>query len=240
MKSTSAERVIAPTERVGTWEPAGDDGPRVRPARLGRQLSAVPLDPCYADARLEQLVLAATAEAQATAVAEGYAQGFAAGARAAATQARAETERCRREETERLEAFTVSATTALTALRTAVDSLRRATATTWTGVAEELLDGALRLARAVLDRELAAVDAEVAEAVRTALRTAADPHPQVLVHPEDLAVLAALPIGDLPDDVRFNPDPTVPRGGAVATTGYQHVLVHLPTALAAAEEVLRS
>lgn len=228
MKSTSAER--------GT----GPDRPVVRPARLDRQLSDSPLDPCYADPHLERLVAMAGEQAAEQARAEGYARGFAEGSRAAAERARALEERRRQEDVARREAFHASAASALTTLGSAARALRESSDAVWAEVADALVDGTLTLARAALGRELGTVDAEVAEAVRLAARTAGQTDLTIRVHPDDLSVLSGQSVEGLPDEVRFTADPEVPRGGALAVDGSRQVLAHLESSLAAAEEVLRS
>lgn len=230
MKSTSTDAPPRP----------GDDAPvRVRPARLDQQLSTGFVDPVYADAHLERLVERAHQQAVAAGRAQGYAQGLAAGSRTAEENARRTAEAIRQQETERAQAFLAQATSALTALSAAGEALRQTMTVTWEEIGDRLFEGAMALARATLARELASVDAEVAEAVRTALRTVGTTTAEVRVHPEDLHVLATLPEGSLPDGIRLVADRGVPRSGAVAVDGFQQVLAHFPSALAAAQEVLR-
>jgi hypothetical protein len=59
----------------------------------------------------------------------------------------------------------------------------------------------------------------------------------IRLHPDDAAMLDR---DVLPDGVRLVPDADVPRGRGSRPDPDQRLLMHLPAALAAAEEVLRS
>jgi flagellar biosynthesis/type III secretory pathway protein FliH len=115
---------------------------------------------------------------------------------------------------------------------------QQATLPAWHEVADALADGALAIAAAALDRELRTVDAPVVEALKVALRALAGQEVVAIrLHPDDAAMLDP---DVLPDGVRLVPDADVARGGVLAQTPAQRLLMHLPAALAAAEEVLRS
>jgi len=215
--------------------PQGGSGAAViRPARLDRPLSGRLLEPGYADAHLEAMLAEAAERARESAQAQGYAAGWAHGhqAAAAAQQAAGEQAEAGRR------AAAARAETLLAALADAGRRQQQAGLPAWHEVADALADGALALARAALGRELRAIDEPVAEAVRTALRQLAAPD-EVCVHlnPDDAALLAT---ATLPPTVRLVADASVPAGAVRAQTPTQRLLLHLPAALAAAEEVLRS
>ena len=114
---------------------------------------------------------------------------------------------------------------------------RRAAIPEWEEVADAVADGALRIARAAMARELRSIDEPVADAVRRGLERIADPGDAIVhLHPDDAATVGA----SLPDGVRIVADPTVPQGGVVVLTPAQRLRLDLPSALAAAERVLRS
>jgi flagellar assembly protein FliH len=210
---------------------------RIRPARLDRQLGQGKIDPTYSDTHLEVVVRRAAQQAREEARAEGYAAGWAQGRQAAAEQLRedqaAQTERM----AARQEADGQRVRTLIAGLGEAIIAARRATIPDWEEVADVLADGALRLARAALARELRSIDEPVALAVRQALEAIADPGEAVVhLHPDD----AALAGTSLPEGLRVVPDPTVPAGAVVVLTPSQRLRMDLPSALAAAERVLRS
>ncbi len=237
--------VLPPDAAAPTSTATQEHPPEVRTARWDRSLinsggnTNPRYDPLYADEHLQGLLHTAAEDARRAARAQGYAAGWAEGRRAAAEQARLEHQaRAAAAETARLD-WTRQAASTLTALAQATRSAHRAGEATWAAIADELLDGAFALARAVLARELATVDDVTAESIRCALRVLADPEALVVhIHPDDLAALAQLPADALPAGLRLLPDPGVPPGGARVGDGARQLLVHLPSALDTAREVL--
>jgi flagellar biosynthesis/type III secretory pathway protein FliH len=208
-----------------------------RPAKLDRPLSRGGLD-SLSDPRMQASLAEAIEQAREAALAEGYAAGWALGSKAAAERADA-AERARKAEmaTGRL-SLAKHAKPLLAALAEASRRQQQATLPAWHEVADALADGALAIAAAALDRELRAIDAPVVEALKVALRALSGQEVVAIrLHPDDAAMLDA---DVLPDGVRLVPDADVPRGGVLAQTPAQRLLMHLPAALAAAEEVLRS
>lgn len=264
MNSSSAER----TGEVRVLGPAvlrpGDSGTdRVRRARLDRQLggsqsgsvsngSAGAGDPAevagtlpgdlervYADPLLQDIIRRVADAARAQARAMGYAQGWADGRKAAAVAAAAEADKARVAAASAADAFAVKARSALAALDAANRTHRDALRLDLADVGQALADAAVDLAASALGRELASVDAEVLESVRTAMRALGTTDVTVVqVHPADLATLSSLPAGALPDSVRLVADPGVPRGGALAMSANRQVLAHLPAALERAREAM--
>ena len=225
-------------------------GVSVRPARMDQQLSPgalgaegavlAGLDRLYADPYLEEVVSRAAAVAREQARAQGYATGWADGRRAAAEQAKAQREQVQQVTDQTLAQFAARARSSMSALEAACRTHRQAMSSDLAEVGEALADGALQIATWALGRELATVDAEVAEAVRTALRALGTSDVGVVhVNPADLLTLAELGEDALPAGLRLEPDAAVPPGAALAMTADRQVLAHLPSALARARKVLQ-
>jgi flagellar assembly protein FliH len=222
-----------PVDRPGV---TGEDKV-VRPAHLDRQLRRGAIDPGYSDQHLEQVVARAAQTARETARAEGYAAGWSEGRQAAAEQARKQQVQLAEQAAARLEQDTLRVRRLIADLGEAILTARRAAIPDWEDVADAVADGAIRIARAAMSRELRSIDEPVADAVRRGLERIADPGDAIVhLHPDD----AAMVMEGLPDGLRVIPDPTVPVGGVTVLTPAQRLKLDLPSALAAAERVLRS
>ena len=232
-RAEEAGLTALPLDRPGV---AGEDK-LVRPARLDRQLRRGTIDPTYSDTHLEEIVAKAAEAARETARAEGYAAGWAEGRQAAAEQARQQQAQLAEQAAARMEQETRRVRQLIAQLGEAILSARRSAIPDWEEVADAVADGALRIARAAMARELRSIDEPVADAVRRGLERIADPGEAIIhLHPED----AALVHDSLPEGLRVVADPTVPAGGVVILTPSQRLRLDLPGALAAAERVLRS
>jgi flagellar assembly protein FliH len=188
---------------------------------------------------LDRRLAEALEEARADGLAQGYAAGWAQGRRAAAEEELVE--RARREEQALAErrATAERAHALLAALAQASSTATASAEPAWAELADALVEGALGIARAVLARELAAVDAPVAESVRAAVRALGEPgEVTVRMHPDDLAMLDTLPAAALPPGVTVVADGGQAPGTVRATTPTQRLLLDLPGALAGAREVL--
>jgi flagellar assembly protein FliH len=235
-RRTRAEAAGLTELPVGGPGVAGPDQ-LVRPARLDRQLRRTAVDPAYSDRHLEEVVARAAETARETARAEGYAAGWAEGRRAAAEQARQQSAALAEKAAAELERDAQRVRTLVAQLGEAVLAARRAAIPEWEEVADAVADGALRIARAAMARELRSIDEPVADAVRRGLERIADPGQAIVhLHPDDAATAGT----SLPESVRVVADPTVPAGGVVVLTPAQRLRLDLPSALAAAERVLRS
>ncbi len=160
---------------------------------------------------------------------EGYAAGWAAGMRQGAEKAAAELEaqkeaahtaaRLDREERR------AARGRAEEALLAAGDALRAEREPAIGALADTVLELALELAGAVLDREVQLMDSPVGEAVRRALKPLDAEKPvTVRVHPDDLSALTgdALKGKHASSDtelVSFLPDPAIAPGDAIARQG---------------------
>jgi flagellar assembly protein FliH len=219
---------------------SSDDEPAVLPARLDRPLRGGLIGHGWAHPQIEQQIARARALAVESARSEGYAAGWSQGRRAA-TGAAVEHERRREAEVARqAEQAAARVEVLLAALADAVRRADAAAVPAWAEVSDAIVDGAVGIARAVLARELATVDATVLEALRTAVRCLGEPaEVTVVAHPADAALLAALTPAERPAVLRIRPDPALPPGTVSALTPAQRVTVDIPAALAAAQEVLR-
>ena len=174
--------------------------------------------------------------------AEGYAAGWAQGRRAAAEQEQVELVVRAEHDAQRRQAHEARVGAAIDQLVTAARRLDRATAPAWTELADVITDGALAIARAALGRELSTLDEPVVDAVRTALHTLAEPADVVLrLNPADHALLEGLAAQAVTQPgLRLVADPEVEPSDVLALTPVQRLRLSLPSAVAAAEEVLRS
>lgn len=214
--------------------------PTVRAMNFDRPLVPGVGGMAWIDPEIERLVHQAMERGRDAGRAQGYAAGWAQGRRAAAEAEAAESAR-------RAELVAAERAAEAARIRAVLDQLAQAVLTldrtvhpAWVQVADVLTDGAMAIARAVLDRELASVTPPVLDGVRTAVRLLADGGQPVALrmHPADAAEVAAL-VGELPEGVRIVADAEVPLGDVLALTPAQRLLVSLPQAIAAAEEVLR-
>jgi flagellar assembly protein FliH len=213
----------------------------VRVVRFDRPLRTGADSVGWGDPEIKQRIERAAQEARQESYSLGYAAGWAQGRRAAAEQAKVD-EVERAEATAReLQAVRARAEALLHTLAEASRQATVAALPAWAEVADAVADGALAITRAALGRELSAVDAEVADAVRTALRTltAAD-EVTLHVHPSEAELLRDLVGAELPGRVRISADASVPAGGVLAQTPVQRLRQDLPAAVARAEQVLRS
>jgi flagellar assembly protein FliH len=221
---------------------SGRDADTARPVSFDRPLVDMP---GWADPRLARHVAEISAAAHERGHAEGYAAGWAEGRRAAAEREMAEVEaRARREETNRRQLL-ARLQPLMASLVHVAQTLADEVTPAWDELVDTVLDGALRLAAASLSRELQAVDTEVVEAVRTALRLLPSTEDVTLhAHPSDIPLLSSgITPGDseAPEEgLRIVPDATVEQGTVVARTAMHSLPLDLKAGLRAAEEVLRS
>jgi flagellar assembly protein FliH len=225
---------------------AGPAADAARSVRFDRPLVE---NPGWADPELSRQVAQAARQARGQALAEGYAAGWTQGRRAAAEREQQEVaERNEREEATRRQ-LVGRAQTLLAALAQTARTLAEQAVPAWDELTAVLVDGALAIAGAGLGRELAAVDAEALEAVRTALRLLPDAEVLVVrMHPDDADLIGDAGAGPGPTVAGATPptgprvqrDPTVARGTVIARTALQSLPLDLRAGLRAAEEVLRS
>jgi len=209
----------------------------VRTARMDRPLRRASLDPTYTDPHLEELVRVASDRARLEAQAQGYAAGWSEGRQAAAQKAQAANAAAAQQLVVDQRVAGQKMIQLLKSLSEAVAAARVPTMPEWAEVADTLAEGALRLAAAALGRELRTVDDATLTSVKAALAALAEPG-QAVVHlnPKD----AALVLDEESLDVRVISDPGVPAGSVLVLTPSQRLRHDLPSALSAAEAVLRA
>lgn len=234
---------------MSTWSDAptrsavlrGGAAVAARPARLDSDLrtsafaTAHVVDARLTDPHLQSLVDDATRAAVERGSVEGRAAGYAAGLAAAADDVRAAEERrdaeARARQASRDEALVV-AVGVLTAAATAFEQ-RQALALA--DVEDAVVELALGVARAVLDRELAVSSDPGGEALARALALAPAAAPAVArLHPDDIATVAQAPQG-----VTLVADPGVERGGCVVESAGRRVDAQIGSALDRVSAVLR-
>lgn len=241
------------SERAPSWTaglgPANDlapDGP-IRGAQEQDDVRAVSFDrPLqrhelgWADPRVAERIASVEKSARERAHSLGYAAGWAEGRKAAAEQERHDRSERELRLQEQLREQSREARELLTSLAETVRTTRRAVQPTWDQTADLLVDGAIRLARAALARELTAVDDVVVDAVRTALHALDETGEiQVRINPSDLATASRLLEDQIPTNVRLLPDPEVASGTVQAVGSARRLLYDVPAALARAEEAMR-
>lgn len=194
--------------RAGTSDLRPDE---LRPA----DLQLVPIDRGDVARRPDGERRGAEALAWATGHRQGYEQGRAEGLEAGRIDGRRSGEQVAREEARRgFETAMAGLEAALLARATAQEEAGRA-------LAEQVVELALAVAGAVLDRELAVAADPGAEAIRRALGSLSDRADAVArLHPDDLAALQADPAELAPDRVlQLVADPTVGPGGCIVDAG---------------------
>jgi flagellar assembly protein FliH len=171
----------------------------------------------------------------------GYAAGWAEGRKAAAERERHDRSEREQRHREQLREQTRDARSLLESLTDAAREARLSVQPTWDQASALLVDGAIRLARAALARELRSVDDTVLDAVLTALRALDEPgEAQVQLNPGDLVTMNHLLEEEIPAGVRLIPDPEVAPGTVQAVGSAQSLLYDVPGALARAEEAMRA
>ncbi|HET7388221.1 MAG TPA: FliH/SctL family protein [Nocardioidaceae bacterium] len=169
--------------------------------------------------------------------AQGYAAGWAEGTRRAqATITAAEDERAAATEQERVRAAEEQGS-ALSALTHAVDGCGEAARAAYDDITGGAVDLGLRVAEAVLGRELAIATDPGADALRRALAEIGPDVPvTVRMHPDDRALLDPAALEARP--AAFVDDPSLQRGDAVVETDTQVVDATIAAALERVRQVL--
>jgi flagellar assembly protein FliH len=224
----------------------GGEAALARSARMDAELRtsafapATGVDARLTDPHLQSVVDRARLVAEAAGRAEGHAAGYAAGLAAAAEQARhtAEQARAESEAAERQRDAHLAGVVEL--LLTAASAFRTQEQVVLAEVEDTVVELALSIARAVVDRELAASADPGADAIARALRLAPDDGPvTVRLHPDDVLVLGDLPQVAQRRDLVVVADPAVERGGCVAEAAGRQVDTQVGPALARVAAVLR-
>ncbi len=232
MTSTSSEPVVLrdlPADVVGDAGPDTD----LRTGTWTRLGGAAVLG----DAVTEATLAALAEQTRDAARAQGYAAGWAQGRRAALEgAAAAEAERAARHEADHARAMD-GRLAAARALGQAVAGCQARVDQTCDELADRTVELALRVAEAVLGREVATAADPGADALRRALTEVPASVPvTVRMHPADRAGLDTEVLGERP--VSFADDPSLARGDAVVETETGVVDATLAAALDRVREVL--
>jgi flagellar assembly protein FliH len=213
----------------------------VRTARFDRPLTSIMPGGGIADAETERRVQQAVEEGRTAGQAQGYAAGWAQGRRAAAEAEATRAQAREQEEVTRRAEQAAQVIQVLASLTRAAQQVDTVMAPAWEELADVIADGVLTLARGVLGRELSSLPAPVVESVRTALRAIGpDGGVTLRLHPTELAVVNRVLGQELPDGVRLVADAGLDPGQVMAAGPATRLRTSLPSAIAAAEEVLRA
>lgn len=223
----------------------GGEAATARPARIDADLRTSPFAPTYAvdarltDPHLQSVVAAATRASTEAGRQDGHRAGYAAGLAAAAAQADVAAQQQAAASARAQEQRDAQLRSALDLLGAAADAFRSREAVTVSVIEDTVVDLALGVARAVLDRELAVSVSPGREAVARALQLAPENCPAtVRLHPDDASAL-----GDVEDlaagrQLLVVADPSVEPGGCVVDAAGGQVDAQIGTALSRVAAVL--
>lgn len=216
----------------------GSDAAGARPARMDAELRSTPfasahaVDPRLTDPHLQDVVATARRTAIEQGTAEGHAAGYAAGMALAAAEAAVVAEQAAQiaaaDEARRQSQLG----NAVALLATAAEALRQREATALAEIEDVVADLALQIARAVLDRELAASENPGREALARALTLAPRDCPAVVrVSPVDAGQLGDLEALGAGRPLTVVADPTIEPGGCVVDAAGRQVDAQIGPAL---------
>ena len=242
--STSSEPVAYPGTARGTVL-RGGAAAGARPARMDAELRTSPFAPSFAvdarltDPHLQQVVQTATETAVELGRAEGHVAGYAAGLAVAAAEAQVAAE-------QQAQAFSAAERQRGQRLHEALDvlngmarALQQREAVALAEVEDVVIDLALQVARAVLDRELDVSADPGREALTRALALAPQHHAATArLNPADAALLDGLDELGAGRPLTVVADPVVERGGCLLDTAGRQIDAQVGTALARVAAVL--
>jgi flagellar assembly protein FliH len=242
--STSSEPAFSRSSRSAVLR--GGDAAGARPARIDADLRTSPFTPLNAvdarltDPHLEQVVAAAKRQAVAEGHTEGHAAGYAAGRAVADAEALVTAQAIAQQQAGAEARRQAEVAQALDVLGRAADGFRQREAVSVAEVEDVVVDLALQVARAVLDREIASSTDPGRDALARALVLAPTDCPATArLHPDDAAALG--PVDDLAAARRLVvvPDPSVERGGCVVDAAGRQIDAQVGPALARVAAALR-
>jgi flagellar assembly protein FliH len=224
----------------------GDAARIARPARIDSELRSTPfaggrvVDARLTDPHLQSVVEQAHRTASVEGHAAGFAEGYAAGLSAAAVEAAARAEQAEQQRRAAGAAAAEQVDEALDVLGTMGRALADQDRLAIAEVEDVISDVALRVARAVLDRELELSADPGAEAIARALALAPEDCSAVIrLHPHDAAVIRDLSSLTAGRSVALVADPDVARGGCVVEGAGRRIDAQIETALSRVAAVLR-
>ena len=238
---------------MSTWSDAparssvlrGGAASTARSARIDSDLRSTPfatahvVDARLTDPHLQAVVAEAARVAAAQGHAEGHAAGYAAGLAAAAAEA-LEVAREREAQARAAEAAREAQLAgALDLLGAVAVALQQREAVAVAEVEDVVTELALRIARAVVGREIELASDPGRDALARALELAPDGTAATArLHPDDLALLLESGSPECGRDLQLVADPTVERGGCVVDTAGRRIDSQVGPALARVAAVL--
>jgi flagellar assembly protein FliH len=247
--SSWSESAARPGQRSAVHRGAvlrGSDAAHARPARMDAELRTSPfapvhlVDPRLTDPHLQEVVATARRQAVEQGVAEGHRTGYAAGMAVAVAEAHVAAEQAAQVAAANEARRDAQLREAIVLLSTAAEAFRQREVTALAEIEGVVTDLALRIARAVLDRELVVSDTPGREAVTRALALAPPDCPAtVRLHPDDAACLGELETLALGRHLVLVTDPTIEPGGCVVDAAGRQVDAQVGSALKRVADVLQ-
>jgi flagellar assembly protein FliH len=247
--SSWSEAPVRPVGRGAVLRGAvlrGSDAEAARPARMDAELrtspfaSAYGVDPRLTDPHLQDVVATARRSAVEQGTAEGHRAGYAAGMALAAAEAAVAAEQAAQVAAADEARRESQLDNALALLATAADAFRQRETTALAEIEDTVTDLALQIARAVLDREVAASENPGREAVARALTLAPRDCPAtVRVSPADAASLGDLETLGAGRHLVVVADPTIEPGGCVVDAAGRQVDAQIGPALKRVADALQ-
>ena len=223
----------------------GSEAAQARPARMDAELrtsafaAAHAVDARLTDPHLEQVVEAARRQAMAQGAAEGHRAGYAAGLAVAEAEAHLAAQQAAQSAAAAEAQRDAQLAAALAVLTGAAEAFREREATSLADIEHAVTDLALRVARAVLDRELVVSESPGREALTRALALAPQDCPAtVRLHPSDVAALGDVEALAAGRHLTVVPDSSVEPGGCVVDAAGRQVDAQISPALARVAAVL--
>jgi flagellar assembly protein FliH len=223
----------------------GSDAAQARPARMDAELRTSPfaaghaVDARLTDPHLEQVVAAARQQAMEQGAAEGHRAGYAAGLAVAEAEAHVAAQQAAQAAAAGEAQRDAQLAAALVVLSDAAEAFRQREATSLAEIEHVVADLALRVARAVLDRELAVSKNPGQEALTRALALAPQDCPATIrLHPSDVAVLGDVEALAGGRRLTVVPDSSVEPGGCVVDAAGRQVDAQIGSALERVAAVL--
>lgn len=217
-----------------------------RPARLDAELRTTAFAPTYAvdarltDPHLQDVVAMARRQAVEQGHAEGHRAGYAAGQAVAAAEAHVAAEHAARQFADDRARQQAQLTEAVAVLAAAAEAFRQREAVSLSEIEDTVVELALGVARAVLDREVSISENPGREALARALVLAPENCPAVAkLHPDDAAVLGEVDSLAAGRHVVVVADRSIEPGGCVVEAAGRQVDAQIGPALARVAAVLQ-
>ncbi|MEX2290991.1 MAG: FliH/SctL family protein [Mycobacteriales bacterium] len=243
--STWSETPVHGTAQRGTVL-RGSDAHGVRPARMDADLRTSPFAPIHTvdarltDPHLQDVVATARQQAVEQGHAEGHRAGYAAGLAVATAEAHVAAEHAAQQAADAQARQQAQLVEAVALLAGAAEAFRQREAVSLAEIEHQVVDLALDVARAVLDRELSISENPGRDAlVRALVLAPEDCAATAKLHPDDAAVLGEVNSLAAGRRVVVVADRSIERGGCVVEAAGRQVDAQIGPALARVAAVLR-